>query len=354
VVGLTTETTPEASSPGPTLRFTDAAAAADRAIAAIRAGGPATILLLSHLGLAADRALAARLPGVDVIVGGHSHSLLADLPGAAGPSPELVEGPDRTTRIVQAGAFGRWCGRLDLDLGADGRVLGQGGRVLPVTPDLPEDPAVAAIVAGYRRPLAALRARPVATIAAALPNAGCRQGECRLGSLVAEAMLAASPGAEIAVTNAGGLRAGLPAGAVSLGDVLEVLPFGNTLAWLTLRGGELRAALEIGLSRIAANGGGFPQVAGLRLRFDPDAPPGQRLREVQAASPAGWRPLEDGRAYRLVTNDFNRRGGDGYAPFRDAALAAYDNGAPLDEVVAGFLAAGGAERVALDGRIAGP
>ncbi|ONG51127.1 bifunctional metallophosphatase/5'-nucleotidase [Pseudoroseomonas deserti] len=352
VIGLTTETTPQASSPGPTLRFIEATAAAERSIAAIRAEGPATIVLLSHLGLAADQALAARLPGVDVIVGGHSHTLLADLPGAEGPSPTMIEGPDRVTRIVQAGAFGRWAGRLDLELGGDGRVLAHGGRVLPVTPDLPEAPRVAAIVEEYRRPIAALRARAVGQSAEPLPNAGCRVGECRLGNLVAEAMLAAAPGAEIAVTNGGGLRAGLPAGAISLGDVLEVLPFGNTLARLTLRGGDLRAALEIGLSRVEQGGGGFPQIAGLRLRFDPAAPLGQRLREVAVAEAGGFHPLEDGRAYRLVTNDFNRRGGDGYAPFRDRVLEAYDNGAPLEEAVAAFLAADGAARTALDGRIA--
>lgn len=352
IIGLTTERTPQASSPGPTLAFRDAREAAERAIAAIRAGGPATILLLSHLGLAEDQALAAALPGVDVIIGGHSHTLLADLPGADGPSPTLVEGPDRLVRIVQAGAYGRWAGRVDLDLAPDGRVLAQGGRVLPVTPELPEDAAVAALVAEYSRPLAELRARPVGRSPAALPNAGCRQGECALGSLVAEAMLAATPGAEIAVTNAGGLRAGLPEGPVSLGDVLEVLPFGNTLATLTIRGGDLRAALEAGLSRYAENGGGFPQVAGLRYGFDPAAPAGQRLRGAEVAEAGGVRPLDDARAYRVVTNNFNRRGGDGYTAFRDRALEAYDNGPPLEEVVAAYLAADGAFRTRLDGRIA--
>lgn len=351
IIGLTTETTPQASSPGPTLAFRDAREAAERAIAAIRAEGPATIVLLSHLGLAADQALAASLPGVDVILGGHSHTLLADLPGADGPSPILVDGPDRMVRILQAGAYGRWAGRFDLDLAPDGRVLAHGGRVLPITPDLPEEPAVAAIVAEYGRPLAELRARPVGRSPAALPNTECRKGECALGSLVAEAMLAAVPGAEIAVTNGGGLRAGLPEGAVSLGDVLEVLPFGNTLATLTLRGGDLRATLEAGLARYAENGGGFPQVAGLRYGFDPAAPAGQRLRGVEVAEAGGFRPLDDARAYRVVTNNFNRRGGDGYVAFRDRALDAYDNGPPLEDVAAAYLAADGAFRTRLDGRI---
>ncbi|MFC3125233.1 bifunctional metallophosphatase/5'-nucleotidase [Pseudoroseomonas globiformis] len=352
LVGLTTETTPEASSPGPTLRFTDAREAAARAIAAIRADGPATIVLLSHLGLAPDMALAAAVPGVDVIVGGHSHTLLADgLPGAEGPAPTLVDGPDRLVRIVQAGSNGRWLGRLDLDLGADGRVVAHGGRVLPVTSELAEDPTTAALVAAYGVPLAALRARTVGHGPEALPNAGCRKAECGLGNLVADAMLAAVPGAEVAVTNSGGLRAGLPAGAISLGDVLEVLPFGNTLATLTIRGGDLRAALEIGLSRHEENGGGFPQVAGMAYRFDPRAPQGDRLREVRLRQGDGFVPLDDARAYKVVTNSFNRRGGDGYVPFRDKALESYDNGAPLEDVVAAHIAAGGAARAGAEGRI---
>lgn len=353
LIGLTTETTPEASSPGPTVAFADAREAALRAIAAIRAEGPATIVLLSHLGFGPDRALAAAVPGVDVIVGGHSHTLLAGLPGAEGPHPTIVEGPDRPVRIVQAGSHGRWLGRLDLDLDRQGRVVAHGGRVLPITPDLPEDGAVAAIVAGYGKPLAELRARPVGQSPVTLGNGGCRRGECGLGNLVADAMLAAAPQAEIAVTNGGGLRAGLPQGIITWGDVLEVLPFGNTLATLTLRGGDLREALETGLSRHAENGGGFPQVAGLRFRFDPSAPVGQRIRAVEVAErgSGAFRPLDPERAYRIVTNDFIRRGGDGYAPFRDKPLDAYDNGPPLEDAAAAYLAAGGAARSRPDGRI---
>ncbi|MXP62949.1 bifunctional metallophosphatase/5'-nucleotidase [Roseomonas sp. M0104] len=352
LIGLTTETTPEASSPGPTVAFTDAREAALRAIAAIRAEGPATIVLLSHLGYLPDQQLAAAVPGVDLIVGAHSHTLLAnDLPEREGPSPTMIDGPDRPVRIVQVGAYGRWLGRLDLDLAADGQVLAHGGRVLPVTPALEEDAQVAALVADYGKPLAEWRARPVGRSPETLSNNNCRKGECALGNVIAEAMLAAVPHAEVAVTNGGGLRAGLPDGQVTLGNVLEVLPFGNTLATLVIRGGDLKEALEIGLSRYQENGGGFPQVAGLRYRFDPDAPVGQRVREVSVRDGDRFRPLEPERAYRVVTNNFTRRGGDGYTPFKDKALDAYDNGPPLEDVAAAYIAADGAFRTRLDGRI---
>jgi 5'-nucleotidase len=141
----------------------------------------------------------------------------------------------------------------------------------------------------------------------------------------------------------------LRAGEVTYGDVLAVLPFGNALAALALRGADLRAALENGLSQPMA--GRFPQVAGLRFAWDASAPAGSRLGPVEVRRDGRWQALEPERVYRVVTNDFLRRGGDGYAVLRDAALEAYDNGPLLEEVVAGFLAGG--VRVAVEGRIRG-
>jgi 5'-nucleotidase len=351
VVGLITRDTPVISSPGPRLRFTDPAEAAERAIHAIRRDGPATILLLTHLGLGADIALARALPGVDAIVGGHSHTLLANgLEGAAGPAPTLAEGRDRQVRIVQAGANGRHLGRLELDLAADGRILGHAGPVKELTADLPEDGAVAEIVARYGATLGELRNRPVGQSQAALDNA-CRAGECALGNLIADAMLAAVSGAEVALQNGGGIRAGLPAGPVTYGDVLTILPFGNTLATLGLRGADLRAALENGLSQPGA--GRFPQVAGIRFRWDPSAPAGRRLGPVEVRREGGWEPLEPERVYRVVTNNFLRRGGDGYTALRDAAIEPYDAGPLLEEVVAAFIGANSPVRAGVEGRIGG-
>ncbi|MBR0683792.1 bifunctional metallophosphatase/5'-nucleotidase [Roseomonas eburnea] len=350
-VGVTTPETPQLSSPGRNLRFTDPAEAAARAIAEIRANGPATVVLLSHLGIGADRRMAEQVAGIDVIIGGHSHTLLAAEPDADGPSPMLVDGRDRTVRILQTGAYGRFLGRLDLDLAMDGRIAAQGGSTAPMGAEIAEDARVAAMVAEFARPLEATRRRPVGTLPAELSNAGCRRGECALGNLVAEAMLARIPGAEIAITNGGGLRAGLPGGQVTIGDVLTVLPFGNTVAVMGLRGADVAAALEHGLSQGAGTAGRFPQVAGLRFAWDPAAPPGSRLRQVEVAQGASFAALDPGRVYRVVTNDFMRKGGDGYVMFRDRALDPYDTGPVLDEVVAEAIAAGRLAGVPEDGRI---
>ncbi|HEV7266291.1 MAG TPA: 5'-nucleotidase C-terminal domain-containing protein [Falsiroseomonas sp.] len=350
LIGVVTEDTPAIASPGPRLRFGDPAEATARAIAAARAEGPATVVVLSHRGLAADRRLAAAVAGIDAILGGHSHTILASHPDAEGPAPVLADGPDRAVRIVQAGAFGRFLGRLDLDLAEDGRVAAHGGDPREITATQAEDAEAAAIVARFAAPLAAVRARHVARSTAALEVAGCREGECAIGNLIAEAMLAAVPNADIAIQNGGGMRARLPEGTITYGDVLAVLPFGNTLATATIRGGDLRAALENGLSQPGA--GRFPQIAGLRILADLAAPAGRRLVSAEVTQGERAGPLDPDRAYRIVTNNFLRLGGDGYAALRDRALEAYDTGPLLEEVVAAHLAARQPVTPVTDGRIA--
>ncbi len=349
VVGLVTEETPAIASPGPLLRFLDAEEQAARAIAEARAQGPATVVVLSHRGVLADQRLARQLPGVDVIVGGHSHTLLANRPDAEGPDPLMVDGPDRPVRIVQAGALGRFLGRLDLDLAADGRIAAHAGDAHELTPTLPEDAEAAAIVARFAAPLGELRARPVASALLPLDHASCRNEECAIGNLLAEAMLAATPRADIALQNGGGIRAGLPAGTITYGDILTVLPFGNTIATATIRGHALLAALENGLSQPGT--GRFPQIAGLRIEADLSRPPGHRL--ISATVTRGERagPVDPERAYRVVTNDFVRRGGDGYTTLHEKVLDAYDTGPLLEEAFASYLTSLTPVTPRTDGRI---
>ena len=346
VVGLTTPDTGNLSSPGPGVRFLPLGPALADAAGRARAAGARLVIALSHLGLPVDRTLAA--PGVAAIVGGHTHTLLSNTePEALGPYP--IVAPSGAL-VVQAGAYGRYLGRLDLDVAADGAVLAWGGDTRRVGPDLPEDPAVAAIVARFAAPLEEVRRRVVGTLPETLDLTGCRVGECALGSLVADAMLAAAPGAQAAITNAGGLRNGLRAGDVTYAGLMEALPFGNLLATMRLTGADLRAVLEHGLAQPGR--GGFPQVAGLRLAWDSARPAGDRLTGLLIRDAGGdWAPVEPDRAYPLATNSFLRTGGDGYAMLRDRATDAYDAGPAVADLVADALARGAA--VPAGGRIVG-
>ncbi len=342
VVGLTTEETRTSSSPGPDVRFLPPGPAMARAAAAARAEGAAVVVALSHLGLPLDLRLAG-LGGIAAIVGGHTHTLLSNSEaGAAGPHPVVAGG----TMIVQAGAYGRYVGRLDLDLAEDGTVLAHGGECRHVGLDVPPDPAVAAIVAGYAAPLQAVRQRVVGSLPGALDVTACRIAECAIGDLVADAMLAGDHQAEVAIANAGGIRTGLPGGTVTLGDVIGMLPFGNTLATSRVRGADLRAALLHGLSLVGK--GGFPQVAGVRIVWHP-LDPAATVITVRGADGVDA-PLDPDRLYGLATNNFTRGGGDGYTMLRDRAVDPYDTGPALEDLVAARLSAV-APRPETDGRI---
>jgi len=337
LVAATTQQTATTSSPGPKVRFADPEPALASAAAAARAEGARLVLALSHLGVEVDRDFAGRVPGIDVFVGGHSHTLLSNTePGALGPAHQAFRGPAGTAVVLQAAAYGRYLGRLDLDIAADGTVLAYGGDCRHIAPTLPPDPAVGAIVARYAAQLDMVRKRRVGEAPAAIPNATCRVGECALGSFIADAMLATVQGAEIALMNAGGIRTGLPAGELTLGDVLTMLPFGNAVATLRLTGADVQAAIANGLARMGA--GAFPQVAGLRITWNPAAAPEARLLALEVATAGGYAPIDPARTYLVVTNNFLRTGGDGYAMLRDRAIDPYDSGPGLDETVADAIA----------------
>ena len=169
-----------------------------------------------------------------------------------------------------------------------------------------------------------------------------------MGTLVADALLArtAGQGVEIALTNGGGLRASIDAGPVTMGEVFTVLPFQNTLSTFRVSGATLLEALENGVGQITDGAGRFPQVAGMSFTVNPVAPVGERIADVMI----GDTPLEPDRMYTVVSNNFLRNGGDGYAMFEDAEDA-YDFGPDIADVVAEYLAQQTPYTPYTDGRI---
>jgi 5'-nucleotidase len=350
IVGVTTVETPVISSPGPNLVFRPHADV-QHEIDRLTAAGVTKIVLLSHVGLAEDLALAAALTGVDVIVGGHSHSLLSNLAeDAQGPYPIMVG----AVAVVQAGAFGKHLGELAVTFDADGRVISAAGEPILLDAAVAEDAATAARLFELLGPLDELRNRVVAEAAAAIDGTRelCRRAECPMGNLVADAILAraAGQGAVIALQNGGGLRASIDSGPITKGEVLTVLPFQNTLSTFEATGQDLLDALENGVSQMEEGSGRFPQVAGLRFTVDPSRPVGARVSAVEVRQGDGWAPIDPAATYIVASNNFVRRGGDGYAMFADAAKA-YDFGPDLAEVVSDYLAANAPYAPYTDGRI---
>ena len=359
VSALATDTA-ETSSPGPNVAFADEVESLAAAVAALEAEGVDKIVALTHVGLPRDLEIARMTPGLDAVIGGHSHTWLsASSNEAAGPYPTFVEGPDGgRVPVVQAYAYGRYLGELTLTFDDAGEVLAAEGDALSIDASVEKDPAMAERVAALAEPIAALKSRVVAETAAPIDGARerCRAGVCEMGVLVAEAMLdrVRDQGVRIAIQNGGGLRASIDAGEVTMGEVLTVLPFQNTLATFELSGADIVAALENGVSQVEEGAGRFPQVAGMRFVWDPEAEPGARIVSAEVETAAGWAPVEADRLYGVVSNDYMRGGGDGYAVFAEEAVDAYDYGPGLEEVVATYLAETAPYAPYVDGRISTP
>lgn len=353
LIGLTPEDTDELASPGDNVTFSDPVAAVQGEVDALTAQGVNKIIVLSHSGYAVDQRVAAETTGVDVIVGGHSNTLLSNTnERAKGPYPTMVN----DTAVVQAYAYGKFLGELNVTFDDEGKIKTATGEPVVIDAGVAEDATTKARVAELAVPLQEIRDRVVANSSTAINGERdvCRVAECAMGNLIADAMLARvqDQGIQIAIQNSGGIRASIDAGEVTMGEVLTVLPFQNTLSTFKVSGQTIIDALENGVSQVEEVKGRFPQVAGLKFTWDMSVAPNEgRVSDVMVASDDGFAPIDASATYGVVSNNYVRGGGDGYKMFKTAANA-YDFGPDLADVVAEYLASekGGATP-AVNGRI---
>jgi 5'-nucleotidase/UDP-sugar diphosphatase len=354
LIGLTPEDTDELASPGKNITFGDPVAAVQAEVDRLTAEGVNKIIVLSHSGYIVDQKVAAETTGVDVIVGGHSNSYLSNVSDrAVGPYPTMVN----DTAIVQAYAYGKFLGELNVTFDDAGNVTQASGEPLTMDGTVAEDAEIVARVAELGLPLDEIRQKIVAESAEAVDGdrAICRIQECQMGNLIADSMLARvkDQGVTIAIANSGGIRASLEPGQVTMGEVLTVLPFQNTLSTFELDGATLVAALENGVSQVEEVKGRFPQVAGIKFVWDASVAAGEgRVQDVMVADGDGFVPVDPAKTYMVVTNNYVRNGGDGYKMFAGDDKNAYDFGPDLADVLAEYMAAHSPYTPYVDGRIA--
>lgn len=345
VSALATDTV-ETSSPGEGVVFQDEIEALKADVAALEAEGVAMIIALNHVGLNKDLDIAANVPGIDVVIGGHSHTLMSNDDDGTPAYPEMVEG----TPVAQAYAYTKYLGHLTVTFDDAGVVTAASGDPMLLDASVTPDEGFTARIAEMGAPIEELKQKVVAETASEIIGAReeCRAGECAMGNLIADAMLdrVKDQGVEIAIQNGGGIRASIDAGKVTMGEVLTVLPFQNTLSTFQVSGAAMIEALENGVSQIEDGAGRFPQVAGMSYAFDVSQPAGSRVSDVMV----GGAPIDPDKVYSVVSNNYVRNGGDGYAMFKDAQNA-YDFGPDLADVTAEFLAANGPYTPYTDGRI---
>jgi len=338
VIGLTTPETPYATKAENVrgLTFLDPARVLPGLLTEVRRKGATLIVLLTHLGLDEDTRLAAAVEGIDVIVGGHSHTVVTD--------PVTVG----RTIIVQAGFYGLYLGVLELTVdektGTIEAATKKGElKVVSAGPKDPFDERIARTANGYREKTSAIFRRVVGETRVALTRHA--DGESLLGDVIADAMRE-SVNAEVAIQNSGAIRADIPAGRITMEQVSTVLPFDDMLVAMDLSGAALLGLLEKSIGRDK----GMLQVSGLEVRYEVASPGEKRVKEVRV----GGAPLDASRMYRVVTNDFLAAGGDRLDGFQKGLHLTY-GGAVRDAFIAYLkghspLAPRTEERIVMKGR----
>ncbi len=358
VMGLTTDDTAKMVLPANIagIEFRKPAAEAAKLVPQLRAQAD-MVIAATHMGhytdgrsgvnAPGDVEMARAVPGLDLIVGGHSQNpacmLMLNVRNDA-YKPGQPCAPDRQNGawIVQAHEWGKYVGRADFELRSGSVQLvkyqllpvnlwlrGPGSEKTLAAERLPEDPEVRAFLQPFQDKGQAGLSLAIGRTDEVLDGDRnrVRRQPTNLGTLVARAMMERT-GADLGLMNSGGIRDSLPAGVITYRDVLKVQPFGNTVSVVTLSGAELLDYLRFA-ARMTAGAGAFPQTAGVRLRIT-----GGVLDSAQI----GGRDIDPSGRYRLAINNFTASGGDGYPPL-DKHPGYINSGFVDAEVLRAFLAA---------------
>jgi 5'-nucleotidase/UDP-sugar diphosphatase len=339
--GLTTASTAVKSSPGP-ITFADPVETATTMAAKLRDAGADLVIAVAHADRGEDGRLLRAAP-VDLVLSGDDHDLRVEYDGRMG--------------LVESGSQAEFVTVITLALDTvEGRsgpsFVWEPSFELINTASVEPDSELTAAVQGYEDQLSKELDIEIGTTEVALDTrrTTVRAQEAAFANLIVDTMRAAV-GADVALTNGGGIRADRtyePGTVLTRRDVESELPFGNKTILIEVTGADLRAALENGVSLVEEEGGRFPHVSGLTFSFDGSKPAGERVTEVMV----GGAPLDDAATYKLATNDFLGRGGDGYAMFVDKPRIIDDNaGALMAGQVIAYIQDAGTIAPTVEGRI---
>ncbi|MBO9542188.1 bifunctional metallophosphatase/5'-nucleotidase [bacterium] len=252
------------------------------------------VVMLSHSGLDEDTELAGKVKGIDVIVGGHSHTKL--------DQPREVMNGDWRTLVVQGFQWGEYVGKLDLKVDG-GKVVAYEGKLMPVTKEIADDQTVAATVKAYNDKIAERMAVIIGSAPKGLSAEGKYKKDSELGNWTADVMRERGK-AEIGIMNAGGLRAALQPGSITVGDVFTIFPFDNALVTIDVDGATLKGFID----KAAAIPGRAAQLQYSGVTF---AVAGGKASDIRV----NGTPLDTKRFYKVATIDYLAQGNDGYEAF---------------------------------------
>jgi 2',3'-cyclic-nucleotide 2'-phosphodiesterase (5'-nucleotidase family) len=311
------------------------------------------IAAITHIGYDKDQELAAATTGLQLIMGGHSHTLLGDMEDAEGKYPTIVENQDGDeVFIVTAYRWGEYLGYIDVTYDPQGKILAYHGAPIHLTNATEQDEDLQEQIDAWRVPFEEFAAEVLGTSEVELDQTTCQRQECLLGDFMADAMLAYrknnTDDVDFAMINAGGIRATIDEGDITRGEVLTSFPFGNAIVQIGVDGKTLWEVLEGIVTGVNVGNGeevtSFFQISsGIKVEYNPGNGNNTKLIAVTI----GGEPLNNDTTYQVVTLDFIAGGGDNFfEPTSD--FITLDT---QDEVLTAYILSHTPVNIELDGRI---
>lgn len=279
----------------------------------LKAQGVDIIILLSHIGFEMDQLLAQQLKEIDVIVGGHSHTLLSNqnTKDVRGFYPTVIQNPiGKPVLIVSTGMGGQYIGQLNVVFDKAGEIVSYDGDTIEVNSTRPIDTnmrqEIELIEQEMKAQLEELLTTTQNPISFTPKQLFCSES-CYVGEVLTSLLLQAVPEADIAFLNAGGIRAGLPQGDIHYQQLVQSYPFDSAGAVVLLTGVEIQNYIRYGLKNYSGDDrtNAFLQTAGLSYTFHP------KTKRLLSVSYKG-QPIDNKRLYHVVMPAFIAQGGDGY------------------------------------------
>ncbi len=342
IFGLTTEETKYKSNPKNTegVNITDPIAKAEEMVKKLKGEKVDMIIALVHIGVDEESNpkssdIAKKVEGIDLIIDGHSHTMLEE---------GIVIGD---TLLVQTGEHLKNIGVVDIEF-VDGKIKNKTAKLVAFEEAvaLGEDEEISKAIEELQKKNEEVTSAIVGKTKVDLIGEReiVRAGESNLGNLATDAMLYIT-GADVALTNGGGIRASIKTGDITKGDILEVFPFGNYIVVKEVKGIDILNALEHGVDAYPEPAGKFPHVAGMSYKIDPSKEAGNRIVDLKIKG----EPVDLNKTYTLATNDFMAVGGDGYTMLGEGELVGEFEG--LDEALIKYIEKIGEIDYKVEGRI---
>lgn len=307
------------------LTFKDPLATAQAYAKKLKEAGCDYIIALGHIGLDGSTEITSAdicdaVPEIDLFVDGHSHT-------------QLENGlPTKNGIVVQTGEYLNNVGYVRITVSPEGDKRTRVSLMNEAdTATWPIKTQTRSYITWYENAVSELTQEVIGTTEVELigDREVVRRGDSNLGNLIVDA-IRASTGADIALNNGGNVRTTIPVGNVTYGQLLEVMPFGNIIVTKDVKGADVLAALEQGVSFYPDTTGGFLHISGGTYVFDPDKPAGERIVECYINGEL----IDPERVYVVATNDFLAAGGD-ESPLGNGSVKAQTD--PMDEAVLDYI-----------------